>query len=66
MTNFSRRLEAEMAKQDRHTCKLAELVFIGDEGRPAAGYPLGECEGDYDNNDECEVRKCKRIQRKIC
>jgi hypothetical protein len=28
---------------------------MGDEDVPAANFPLGECEGDCDNDDDCEV-----------
>jgi hypothetical protein len=42
------------------------LVYIGDDGDPAANFPLGECEGDCDDDDECAVRKCARIQCEMC
>ncbi|KAI2492348.1 Bacterial protein of unknown function (DUF839) [Fragilaria crotonensis] len=30
-----------------------ELVIDGDNGAPATAFPLGECSGDCDNDDEC-------------
>jgi hypothetical protein len=41
------------------------LVLMGDEDVPAANYPLGECEGDCDYDEDCVVRKCERIKLEI-
>ena len=30
-----------------------ELVNVGDEGEPADAFPLGRCEGDCDEDDDC-------------
>ena len=32
------------------------LVHAGNNGSPASAFPLGECEGDCDNDSECQVR----------
>ena len=34
---------------------LPELVTIGNNGSPADVFPLGECKGDCDKDDDCEV-----------
>ena len=31
------------------------LIVMGDEDEPAANFPLGECEGDCDNDGDCAV-----------
>ena len=36
-----------------------ELVLMGDEDEPAANFPLGECEGDCDNDGDCAVSESK-------
>ena len=33
--------------------KLKQVDQVGDNGSPARYYPLGECEGDCDTNDDC-------------
>lgn len=32
------------------------LVYMGNNGSPSGAFPLGICEGDCDENAECEVR----------
>jgi hypothetical protein len=39
--------------------------LMGDDGYPAANFPLGVCEGDCDDDDQCAVRRCEQIQREI-
>mmetsp|Transcript_2625 Transcript_2625/g.5642 ORF Transcript_2625/g.5642 Transcript_2625/m.5642 type:complete len:440 (-) Transcript_2625:343-1662(-) len=36
------------------TSAIATLVDIGNGGLPAADFPLGECQGDCDNDSECQ------------
>ena len=31
------------------------LTNVGDAGMPASTYPLRKCEGDCDDDDDCEV-----------
>ena len=31
------------------------LTYVGNNGAPASAFPLGVCEADCDNDDECEV-----------
>ena len=31
------------------------LIGRGDNGSPSANFPLGECEGDCDNDNQCAV-----------
>ena len=31
------------------------LVLMGDEDEPASAFPLGECEGDCDDDSDCRV-----------
>lgn len=34
---------------------LIELVNVGNDGIPVDVFPLGQCQGDCDNDDDCEV-----------
>jgi hypothetical protein len=53
---------------NRKTCIQPDpgtLVLMGENWDPAENFPLGECEGDCDYDDDCDVRKCERIQREF-
>lgn len=39
-------------------CYRELLVQVGDNGKPGSAYPLDECQGDCDNNDECARDLC--------
>lgn len=55
------------------------LRDVGNNGSPSESFPLGECEGDCDNDNECEVNaymkeipmilatiKCSRTHTRLC
>ena len=35
---------------------VVSLTKVGNDGSPVDTFPLGECEGDCDNDSECAVR----------
>ncbi|KAL7534733.1 hypothetical protein ACHAXR_006052, partial [Thalassiosira sp. AJA248-18] len=35
-------------------CRCPSLVHVGDNGSPAEAFPLGLCEGDCDDDNDCE------------
>jgi hypothetical protein len=38
------------------TQTVVALNYVGNNGSPTAAFPLGQCEGDCDNDGECGVR----------
>ena len=39
---------------DNEGSGLPELTIVGDEGLPEGVFPLGQCEGDCDEDDDCQ------------
>ena len=39
----------------RPTVPDIPLEFAGDNGSPSSAFPLGECQGDCDDDDDCQV-----------
>mmetsp|Transcript_20311 Transcript_20311/g.42620 ORF Transcript_20311/g.42620 Transcript_20311/m.42620 type:complete len:198 (-) Transcript_20311:7-600(-) len=39
---------------------IPALTVVGNDGSPSNSFPLGNCEGDCDNNDECEVSNIEK------
>lgn len=39
--------------RDKYNCYHDTLVKAGDNGKPSSAFPLGECQGDCDNDSDC-------------
>ena len=40
-------------KKNEQYCHVEDLVIAGDNGKPSSAFPLGECQGDCDSDDDC-------------
>lgn len=47
--------EADFSSTDYCYFPPAILDRIGNDGSPSRQFPLGKCQGDCDNDDECKV-----------
>jgi len=56
--NGLRRLSARNVNRDdtSHRKLNPELSDVGNNGSPASAFPLSACQGDCDDDDDCEVR----------
>ena len=50
---FANVLTVSAAEQQQRR-ELLSLSIVGNGGNPASAFPLGLCQGDCDNDDECE------------